>query len=184
MCRLTTGLRPGSSGYTRPASPPAVRPDPLRYCPEDPVTRAQMAVFLERGMQGSTYTPPAGTGTVFADVPLSYWAVDWIEQFYADGITSGCGTHPLIYCPDDPVTRAQMAIFLLRARRGADYTPPEVGESTGFNDVPVDYWAAAWIKQLAAENITNGCGSGNYCPEDPVTRAQMAVFLVRAFNLP
>ena len=158
--------------------------DPLRYCPEDPVTRAQMAVFLERGMQGSTYTPPTGTGTVFADVPLSYWAVDWIEQFYADGTTSGCGTHPLIYCPDDPVTRAQMAVFLLRARNGATYTPPEVGESTGYNDVPVDYWAAAWIKQLAAENITNGCGNGNYCPENPVTRAEMAVFLVRAFNLP
>ena len=157
---------------------------PLRYCPEDPVTRAQMAVFLERGMQGSTYTPPAGTGAVFADVPLSYWAVDWIEQFYADGTTSGCGTHPLIYCPDDPVTRAQMAVFLLRARNGATYAPPEVGESTGFNDVPVDYWAAAWIKQLAAETITNGCGNGNYCPENPVTRAEMAAFLVRAFNLP
>jgi uncharacterized repeat protein (TIGR02543 family) len=157
---------------------------PLRYCPEDPVTRAQMAVFLERGMQGSAYAPPAGTGAVFADVPLSYWAADWIEKFYADGITSGCGTDPLIYCPDNPVTRAQMAVFLLRARHGAAYTPPEVEENTGFNDVPDDYWAAAWIKQLAAEAITTGCGSDNYCPENPVTRAEMAVFLVRAFNLP
>jgi len=43
---------------------------------------------------------------------------------------------------------------------------------------------AAWIKQLAAESITTGCGSGNYCPEDPVTRAQMAVFLVKTFSLP
>jgi hypothetical protein len=50
--------------------------------------------------------------------------------------------------------------------------------------VPTTYWAAAWIKQLAAESITTGCGSGNYCPEDSVTRAQMAVFLVRTFNLP
>ncbi|PKN93180.1 MAG: hypothetical protein CVU44_12185, partial [Chloroflexi bacterium HGW-Chloroflexi-6] len=46
------------------------------------------------------------------------------------------------------------------------------------------YWAAAWIKQLAAEGITGGCGAGNYCPDRPVTRAQMAVFLVKAFNLP
>jgi len=53
-----------------------------------------------------------------------------------------------------------------------------------FTDVPATYWAAAWIKQLAAEGITSGCGGGNYCPGDPVTRAQMAKFLVLAFNLP
>jgi Zn-dependent metalloprotease len=158
--------------------------NPLNYCPEDSVTRAQMAIFLERGMNGSAFTPPAGTGAVFADVPLSYWSVDWIEKLFADGITSGCGINPLIYCPDNPVTRSQMAIFLLRAKYGAAYIPPAVGSSTGFNDVPVTHWAAAWIKQLAAEGITTGCGSGNYCPEDSVTRAQMAVFLVRTFNLP
>jgi hypothetical protein len=72
----------------------------------------------------------------------------------------------------------------LRAKYGAAYIPPGVGSSTGFNDVLVTHWAAAWIKQLAVEGITTGCGSGNYCPEDPVTRAQMAVFLVRTFNLP
>jgi hypothetical protein len=59
-----------------------------------------------------------------------------------------------------------------------------VGASTGFSDVPTNYWAAAWIKQLAAEGITAGCSAGIYCPESPVTRAQMAVFLVRTFNLP
>jgi hypothetical protein len=53
-----------------------------------------------------------------------------------------------------------------------------------FGDVPADYWAAAWIEQLAAEGITSGCGSGNYCPATPVTRDQMAVFLVKNFNLP
>jgi len=157
---------------------------PLSYCPEQSVTRAQMAVFLERGMRGAAYTPPPGTGAVFADVSISYWAVNWIEKFYADGITTGCLTSPLSYCPDNPVTRAQMAVFLLRARYGSAYIPPAVGGSTGFNDVQATHWAAAWIKQLAAESITTGCGGGNYCPEDSVTRAQMAVFLVRTFNLP
>ena len=158
--------------------------NPLFYCPDDSVTRAQMAKFIEKGINGSAYTPPAGTGMVFADVPLSYWADNWIEKFYADGITSGCILSPLTYCPDNLVTRAQMAIFLLRARHGHAYTPPAVGGSTGFNDVSTSYWDAAWIKQLAAEAITSGCGSGNYCPEDPVTRAQMAKFLVLTFNLP
>jgi hypothetical protein len=82
------------------------------------------------------------------------------------------------------VTRAQMAVFLLRSKHGAGYVPPAVGAGTGFGDVPPDYWAVAFIKQLAAEGITVGCGNGNYCPETPVSRAEMAVFLVRTFNLP
>jgi len=160
--------------------------NPMMYCPEDSVTRAQMAIFLERGKNGSAYTPPAATGMVFIDVSAAYWAAAWIEKLYADGITVGCATNPLRYCPEDPVTRSQMAIFLLRAKYGAAYVPPGVGSNTGFNDVPVTYWAAAWIEQLYAEGITTGCGTSplTYCPEDSVTRAQMAVFLVRTFNLP
>jgi hypothetical protein len=77
-----------------------------------------------------------------------------------------------------------MAVFLLRSKYGASYTPPAVGSSTGFGDVPPSYWAAAFVKQLVAEGITVGCGGGNYCPEQSVTRAQMAVFLVRTFSLP
>jgi hypothetical protein len=50
--------------------------------------------------------------------------------------------------------------------------------------VPTSYWAAPWIEQLYTEGITGGCGGGNYCPDQPVTRAQMAIFLVRTFGLP
>jgi hypothetical protein len=77
-----------------------------------------------------------------------------------------------------------MAVFLLRSKYGSSYNPPAVGDNTGFTDVSLTHWAAAWIKQLVAEGITAGCGAGIYCPEAPVTRAQMAVFLVRTFNLP
>jgi len=154
--------------------------NPLMYCPETVVTRSQMAVFLERGMHGSTFNPPVVPIT-FSDTS-GHWAQYWIEALKNDGVTSGCGNGA--YCPEIAVTRSQMAVFLLRAEHGAAYTPPAVGAGTGFNDVPADYWAAAWIKQLAAEGITGGCGSGNYCPEVPVTRAQMAVFLVRTFGLP
>jgi hypothetical protein len=153
------------------------------YCPEQSVTRAQMAVFLLRGRYGSSYTPPpVGSGTGFGDVPADYWSAAFIKQLAAEGITSGCGGGN--YCPEQPVTRAQMAVFLLKAKYGAGYTPPPVGSGTGFGDVPPDYWAGAFIKQLVAEAITAGCGSGNYCPEQSVTRAQMAVFLVKTFNLP
>jgi hypothetical protein len=155
---------------------------PLRYCPEQVVTRAQMAVFLERSMKGSSFTPAPVSGDVFADVPSAYWSAAWIKQLATDGITGGCGGGN--YCPEAPVTRAQMAVFLLRAKYGAGYAPPAVGAGSGFADVTSGYWAAAWIKQLAAEDITGGCGGGNYCPDNPVTRAQMAVFLVKTFRLP
>jgi len=149
------------------------------YCPIAPVTRAQMAVFLERGMNGSDYSPPAATGTVFLDVGAGDFAASFIEQLSSDGITAGCGNNN--YCPDAVVTRAQMAVFLLRAEHGSSYSPPA---ATGvFVDVPLSYWAVHWIEQLAAEGITAGCGGGNYCPEAQVTRDQMAVFLVRTFGL-
>lgn len=153
---------------------------PLVYCPEDQVTRAQMAIFLERGMKGSDYTPPAATGALFSDVPDIFWAAQWIEQLFLDGITSGCGAGN--YCPGDFVTRAQMAVFLLRAEHGSAYQPPS--PAGVFLDVPSAHWAAGWIEQLAAEGITMGCGQDIFCPDDSVTRAQMAVFMVRTFNLP
>jgi hypothetical protein len=149
------------------------------YCPSAPVTRAQMAVFLERGMNGSDFVPPPASGNVFVDVPLGSFAANFIEQLYLDGITAGCGGNK--YCPTATVTRAQMAVFLLRAKHGVGYSPPA---ATGlFNDVPLNYWAVHWIEQLAREGITAGCGGGNYCPEAAVTRDQMAVFLVRTFGL-
>ncbi|HAE59101.1 MAG TPA: hypothetical protein DCG54_06230, partial [Anaerolineae bacterium] len=51
-------------------------------------------------------------------------------------------------------------------------------------DVPLDISYAPWVKQLAAEGVTAGCGTGNFCPLQNVNRAQMAIFLVRAFGLP
>jgi hypothetical protein len=142
-----------------------------------------MAVFLLRGMHSSSYNPPAvGASTGFGDVQPTYWAAAWIKQLAAEGITGGCGNGN--YCPEAPVTRAQMAVFLLRSKYGTSYSPPAVGNNTGFGDVQPSYWAAAWIKQLVTEGITAGCGGGNYCPESSVTRAQMAVFLVKTFNLP
>ncbi|MBI3161551.1 MAG: S-layer homology domain-containing protein [Chloroflexi bacterium] len=153
---------------------------PLAYCPDATVTRAQMAIFILRGMHGSVYTPPAATGSIFTDVPATAFAAAWIEQFFAEGITGGCGTN--LYCPNSNVTRAQMAIFLLRGKYGAAYVPPT---ATGiFTDVPVGSFAADWIEKLAADGITSGCGTNLYCPNDNVTRAQMAVFLVKTFNLP
>ncbi|MBI5296272.1 MAG: S-layer homology domain-containing protein [Chloroflexi bacterium] len=154
--------------------------EPPYFCPNNNVTRAQMAVFLLSAKHGPTYVPPAATGAAFPDVPKTYWAAAWIEQLAREGATGGCGDGN--YCPDAVVTRDQMAVFLLRTKYGSGYTPPA---ATGmFKDVPKTYWAAAWIEQLAREGITGGCGGGNYCPKGVVNRAQMSVFLMAAFDLP
>ena len=116
---------------------------------------------------------------VFSDVPLTYWASNFIHRLYTSGITGGCSTSPLMYCPETSVTRAQMAVFLLRGEHGSAYNPPDATR-TVFGDVPLGHWAGPWIEQLAAEGITGGCGNGNFCPDLPVTRDQMAVFLLRA----
>jgi hypothetical protein len=156
---------------------------PPLYCPDSAVTRGEMAVFLVRGIHGAAFVPPPATGTVFVDVPPIHPFARWIEQLFHDGITDGCGTSPPRYCPGDSVTRAEMAVFLLRARHGAGFTPP-AATGTVFGDVPASDPFAPWIEQLAAEGITAGCGGGNYCPTQVVTRAQMAIFLIRALDLP
>lgn len=88
--------------------------NPLRYCPTSPVTRDQMAVLLLTTKHGSAYVPPPATG-IFSDVPASSGFARWIEELYTEGITGGCGTAPLRYCPGSSATRGQMAVFLVTA---------------------------------------------------------------------
>jgi len=52
-----------------------------------------------------------------------------------------------------------------------------------FNDVPVGNPYFQFVEALAASGVTAGCGGGNFCPDAPVTRAQMATFLARALGL-
>jgi hypothetical protein len=148
------------------------------YGVNDDTLRQQMAVFLLKAEHGLCYTPPPCTG-VFADVPCPSTFANWIEAMAAEGITGGCGGGN--FCPQNPVRRDQMAVFLLKAQHGSSYVPPMC---TGvFLDVPCPSPFANWIEQLAAESITGGCGGGNYCPSSPNTRGQMAVFITKTFGL-
>ena len=143
------------------------------YCPSNPVTRAQMASFIARALDLEAPRQRAG----FDDVDPSSTHAANIEALYAAQITTGCTRDPLAFCPSNPVTRAQMASFLARA---LNLDTP--GQQAGFTDVDPTSTHAANIEALYAAQITTGCTRDPlaFCPNDAVTRAQMAAFLYRA----
>jgi hypothetical protein len=143
--------------------------------------RQQMAVFLLKAEHGLCYTPPPCTG-VFTDVPCSLIFAPWIEALAAEGITTGCGVN--IFCPDNLVTRRQMAVFLLKTKHGSSYVPPACAGI--FDDVACPGAPAVnFIERLYNETITGGCQASPllYCPDGTSTRGQMAVFITKTFGL-
>ena len=149
------------------------------FCPAGFVTRADMAGYIFRGVHGAS-TPPPVYQNVFQDVTFNQYNSFYIQGVFDDGIAAGCSSSPALYCPDIPVTRAQMSALIWKGMFG-DQAPPAC---TGiFADVPCPSLFADYIEGLAGLGITAGCGNGDFCPHDPITNGQMATFLVKAFNL-
>ncbi|MEX0878662.1 MAG: S-layer homology domain-containing protein [Thermoanaerobaculia bacterium] len=142
-------------------------------------------LLINPDTQGGTLA--AGWLADFTDVPQADIFHDDVEKLIRNGVTAGCGAGA--YCRNAAVTRAQMAVFLLKADLGAGYTPPAC-TGTVFTDVPCTGGIFdPWIEDLNGRGITGGCGGGNYCPNAAVTRAQMAPFLLKtllgsAYNPP
>lgn len=150
------------------------------FCPGDPVTREQMAAFIIRAK--GEFNPPAPESQRFTDVPPSNVFYAFIDRLAALQITLGCTPDHTHYCPGDPVPREQMAAFVIRGL--GEFNPPTPATQR-FTDVPPSNVFYNFIDRMAVLNITLGCTPDHtmYCPSDPVNRAQMAAFLVRAFNL-
>lgn len=147
---------------------------PRMFCPENLVTRAEMAVFVVKALLGETFSYP--TTPYFSDVPSSHWAFKYIQKLRELGITSGYGDGT--YKPDNQVTRAETSVFLVRALLGETFSFPS---SPYFSDVPSGYWAFKYVQKLRELGITSGYGDGTYRPDNPVIRSEMAVFISRAF---
>lgn len=152
------------------------------YCPNDPVTREQMAAFIVRAK--GEFNPAIPVSQRFGDVPASNHFYNFIDRFAELGITLGCQPgNPPLYCPSDPVKRENMSAFIMRSL--GEFSPP-TPSSQRFGDVPPSNNFYNFIDRMAALGITLGCQPGNpplYCPTDSVTRGQMAAFLVKAFKL-
>ncbi len=149
------------------------------YCPAGLVSREQMAVFTLLAKEGPGYAPPACGTPMFSDVPAASPMCKWIEELARRGVVSGCGGGN--FCPTYDVSRAQMAVFMLRTL-DPSLSPPACGTPV-FSDVPASSPFCAWIEELARRGVVSGCGGGNYCPSDVVTRGQMSAFLTLTFGL-
>jgi hypothetical protein len=158
-----------ASGVTKGCNPPA---NDL-FCPNDSVTRGQMASFLVRALD----LPPATDGNRFTDDDGSPHESN-IDALAAAGITNGCDPpENTMFCPDRAVTRGEMAAFLVR---GFGYPVPEGTDTFTDDDHSI---FESQIEALAAAGITSGCGTAVYCPERPIKRKNLAVFLVRSLGL-
>jgi hypothetical protein len=144
------------------------------FCPDANVTRAQMAAFIIRAWNQSPSSAPFNE--YFNDI-LNDFSSPYINKMWELEITSGCGTR--LYCPDNSLTRAEMAVFIIRA---LNEIPSAVSYNAYFDDIPDDFFTP-FINRIRELGITLGCGTRTYCPGNYVTREQMAVFLTRAPGL-
>ena len=147
------------------------------YCPDGLVTRAQMATFLVRALGE---TPSAAYHGYFSDVPDGRWYTGYIERASEFGLTTGYpdGT----YRPDTPVTRDELAVFVLRALGEDGNLPAFQGY---FADVLAGDWYVGYAEHLYDLGITKGCDTNplRYCGDAFLRRDEMASFLTRAFLL-
>ncbi len=146
------------------------------YCPGDVMTRSEMAAFLIRGLLGETFVYQ--NIPYFNDVPATHAHFKYIQKLKELGITSGCTAST--YCPADPVTRGQMAVFLVRSRLGLTATQSfPFNPVPYFTDVPSSHAQFPFIQKLRELGITSGCTASTYCDGAPTLRGQMAVFVSR-----
>jgi hypothetical protein len=172
---VTTGCIQGTTPQTR------------SFCPNDNVTRQEMAAFIVRAVTGATTPAIYNPVPYFTDVPATNLFFPHIQKLMDLEITTGCGTG--LFCPADTIPRWEMAIFMIRARLmlfGATFT---TAETPYFADVPTNVEGNGmpfpFIQRAYEEHVTAGCGTNPllYCPNDLVTRGQMASFIMRGlFN--
>ena len=115
------------------------------------------------------------------DASEAFWEA--LESLAADGVMDGTGCGDGRLCPNEAITRSEIAVWLVRV---LDEDDPPAADTTRFDDIDHNEWWAAHTERLYDLEVTFGCATDplRYCPQDSVTRAQTAAFLARAFDLP
>jgi len=166
--------------------------EPRMYCPENELTRGEMAVFVMRGVWGAEFTPTQPTEVIFDDVALSQWYAKWAHQLFNDGYTAGCSSDPLRFCPNDIHKRAESTVYFERMLHGVDYYPEDPTQAF-YDDVPYgadSLWYSKWVWAAYLDEIIQECeddanrGDNLFRPDDGETRAEAACIMAKAKQLP
>jgi hypothetical protein len=142
----------------------------------DSSTDFQVVAGLLRAAGGITDVLAfAASGTAEAD-GCSRWPVDLLAPETVDTQTYEYTVYAITGGFDGTATVGGVRVFYHLQ------VSPAPGTAT-FNDVPTNHPFFQFVEALAASGITAGCGGGNFCPDAPLTRGQMAVFLSKALGL-
>ena len=137
---------------------------------------------LAGALFASSAGPAAAQVRSYHDVPSGTYYSAAVSALDAQGVFDGTKCAGGGFCPDDPIDRKTMAVWIVRMLDGDD--PLEITESR-FDDVEGTSFHAPFIERMYHLSVTGGCGDGlDYCPDDSVSRAQMAAFLSRGYDLP
>lgn len=168
------------SGYTS-----GCQTEPAKFCPNQPITRVEMAILLERELHGPDFIPTRPTAYHFRDVGVTTWGSYWIEQFYRDGFTRGYRSYLPVFGGNDALARADGAVYVLKALHGPGYSPS--ARETSFIDVASNSWYASWITEAYTAGLILPCEadeSMKFCPNDPFTREDAAYGLAEVMGIP
>ncbi len=148
------------------------------------MTNVVNASFSFGGVMSSQVTDSAFVARLtyqsFSDVPATHPYYNDIEILYANGMTAGCQTSPLKFCPDQTMNRGQAAVFMLRGNFGSNYVPP-TPTHIFMDDWSRGAWAEPWAEAMKKNGLSAGCLTSppKYCPWDQVSREQAVIFALR-----
>ena len=170
------------AGYTSGCST-----DPLLFCPDTVMDRGMAAVFMLRGQYGASYTPANPTSIFGDNWSAGPWAQKWSEAMYNEGLSSGCSSNPLMYCPWTQLNRQEASVFGLRMKHGMTYTPPAASGTLFADMTNTGFWGTKWAEQAYLDGLLPACGWQDgkpmFCPEELVDRGWGAYLVVTAKDL-
>jgi hypothetical protein len=160
--------------------------DPLAFCPERPMTRAEAAALFGRLLYGSVPDTSFVMKYGFADLTRSgdySWAAPWANALKENGYLSGCARGPFLFCPELTLSRIDSIILMLRTLYGADFSPPP---ATGiFSDVSVRWEETRWIEVAHRLELLEPCKPTErirFCPYSVITRGEVAAMVARSLG--
>jgi hypothetical protein len=160
---------------------------PLKFCPDKTMNRGEAAVFILRGNFGPGFVPGPVKHVFRDDWTKGTWAEPWAEAMLTKGLSAGCQTSPLKYCPWDQIPREQAVIFALRLKYGSSYAPPPATGTLFADLTDTSYYATPWVEQAYKDGLLPSCGTSGgkpkICPAALVSRGLGAYMIVRAKGL-